>query len=169
MRKLILISVVFVTSIALPVTPGAAQSSASTKLEGIIDDYSDVTNAAGAWHIVGEWSADIKGNSGKVDFVASLTMKRATSGASPHTHHIGLFGGTVTELPNGLAFSGPAAMTGNGALAAFSGSLVLIEVTGDAAVVPFANIRITFGGGAAGHFGADPVDGVVTIRAAKLD
>ena len=164
MRSLILIAVVLVTSIALPATPGAAQSSASTKLEGIFDDYSDVANTAGAWHIVGEWSANIKGKSDKVDFVASLTMKRATSGASPHTHHVGLFDGTVTEIANGLAFTGQATITGNGALAAFSGSPVRIEVTGDPAVIPHASVRIIFSGGAVGHFGADPVDGVVTIR-----
>src|SRR3954447_20763069 len=114
MRKLILVSVLFVAGIAFPVTPGAAQSSAPTKLEGIFDDYSDVANAAGAWHIVGQWSADIHGKSGTVDFVASVTMKRATSGASAHTHHIGLFGAAVTELPNGISISGQATITGNG-------------------------------------------------------
>ena len=93
-----------------------------------------------------------------------MTLRGEAAQRSTHVSLTETLECTVTELANGVAFSGQATITGNGALAAFSGSPVLIEVTGDPAVVPHASVRITFSGGAAVHFGADPVDGVVTIR-----
>jgi len=38
-----------------------------------------------------------------------------------------------------------------------------IDITG-ASLVPYSNVKLTFGGGAIGHFGDQPIDGVVTIR-----
>ena len=165
MHSTILIRTAMVVTIALA-TAGlaAAQSNAPTKLEGVINDYTDVTSASGPWHITGDWSAQLKGNSGKVDFVASLTMIRSTSGGAPHTHHIGLTDGVVTAVANGYRISGQAAITSNGALAGFTGSQIDIELTGGTAL-PFSNVKITFGGaGAIGHFGDLPLDGVVTLR-----
>jgi len=142
----------------------AAQSAAPTKLEGVINDYTDVASASGPWHITGDWSAELKGHSGKVDFVASLAMIRSTSGGAPHTHHIGLTDGQVTAIPNGYRISGQAAITSNGALAGFTGSQVDIELTGGT-FLTFSNVKITFGSaGAIGHFGDLPLDGVVTVR-----
>jgi hypothetical protein len=138
-----------------------AQSSAPTKLEGLIDDYTDVANAVGAWHIVGEWSAHRQGNSGKVDFVANLSMVRV-SGGSPHTHHLGLFGAEVTVTPTGYLITGRPALTTNGNMA-FAGSQVSIELSGGNAV-PTSNVKVTLTGPAAGHFGELPLDGVVTIN-----
>ncbi len=161
----ILVRVAMVITIALAtVSQAAAQSAAPTKLEGVINDYTDVASASGPWHITGDWSAQLKGHSGKVDFVASLTMIRSTSGGSPHTHHIGLTDGQVTAIPNGYRISGQAAITSNGALAGFTGSQIDIELTGSTAL-KFSNVKITFGGaGAIGHFGDLPLDGVVTVR-----
>jgi hypothetical protein len=137
-----------------------AQAPASEKFEGIVNDY--YTDGGGTWHIAGVWSAEIKGKSGKSDFVASIAMVR-TTGASPHTHHVGLFDATVLPAAGGSGYviEGAATITGNGTLAGFSGSTVKVELTGGTAVLP-SNLKITFQGGAAGHFGADPVDGVVT-------
>jgi hypothetical protein len=58
-------------------------------------------------------------------------------------------------------------LTSNGSLAAFSGSLVDIEITGSRAV-PFANVAVTFGGAAAGHFGPQPIKGVVMCGRAAV-
>jgi hypothetical protein len=140
-----------------------AQSSAPTKLEGVINDYTDATSASGPWHLVGEWSVRVKGSSGKADFAVSLTMVRSANGGSPHTHHIGLHDAEVTLLPNGYRLTGPGVMTSNGATAGFTGSEVVIDIVGNTAV-PLANVKILFGGAAVGHFGDQPLDGVVTVR-----
>ena len=165
MHSTILFRAAMVVTIALAsMVPAAAQSNAPTKLEGVINDYTDVASASGPWHITGDWSAQLKGHSGKVDFVASLAMIRSTSGGSPHTHHVGLTDGQVTAIPNGYRISGQAAITSNGALAGFTGSQIDIELTGSTALT-FSNVKITFGGaGAIGHFGDLPLDGVVTLR-----
>jgi hypothetical protein len=153
-------SLVFMFALA-SVSAAWAQSSAPTKLEGVINDYTDVANAAGPWHITGDWSAHRQGNSGKVNFVASLTMIRV-SGGSPHTHHLGLFGADVAVTPTGYLITGQPALTTNGN-AAFAGSQVAIEISGGNAV-PSSNVRISFSGPAAGHFGELPLDGVVTVN-----
>ena len=165
MYRAILIRAAWVVTIALAAAgQAAAQSNAQTKVEGVINDYTDVASASGPWHITGDWSAHLKGNSGKVDFVASIAMIRSTSGAAPHTHHIGLTDGTVTAVANGYRISGTAVITSNGTVAGFSGSQIDIEITGGTALT-FSNVKITFGGaGAIGHFGDLPLDGVVTVR-----
>jgi hypothetical protein len=164
MHSTILVRAAMVVTIALAViVPAAAQSNAPTKLEGVINDYTDTASASGPWHITGDWSAHLKGHSGKVDFVVSLSMVRSASGGSPHTHHVGLTDGQVTAIPNGYRISGQAVITSNGALAGFTGSPVDIDLTGSTAL-PFSNVKITFGGGATAHFGELPLDGVVTVR-----
>jgi hypothetical protein len=140
-----------------------AQSSAPTKLSGVINDYTDAASPSGPWHLVGEWSVRVKGSSGKADFAVSLTMVRSASGSSPHTHHIGLSDAEVSELPNGFRLTGPAVITSNGATAGFTGSDVVIDIVGNTAL-PFANVKILFGGAAVAHFGDQPLDGVVTVK-----
>jgi hypothetical protein len=77
-----------------------------------------------------------------------------------HTHHIRLTDGDVTTLANGHRISGTASFTVNGSLAGFTGSPVDIEISGGSAVSP-SNVAVTFGGAAASHFGAQPLNGVV--------
>jgi hypothetical protein len=163
MHSTISVRIAIVAIALAAAAPALAQSAAPTKLEGVINDYTDVASASGPWHITGDWSAQLKGHSGKVDFVASLAMVRSTSGGSPHTHHIGLTDGQVTVIPNGYRISGQAAITSNGGLAAFTGSPVNIELTGGTAM-PFSNVKVTFGGGAIAQFGDLPLDGTVTVR-----
>jgi hypothetical protein len=153
-------SLVFMFALA-SLSAAWAQSSAPTKLEGVINDFTDVTNAAGAWHITGDWSAHRQGNSGKVDFVASLAMVRV-NGSSAHTHHLGLFGADVAVTPTGYLITGQPALTTNGN-AAFAGSQVTIEISGGN-LVPASNVKITLTGPAAGHFVDLPLDGVVTVN-----
>ena len=143
---------------------GSAQSAAATRLQGTFSDFSDIANASGAWHMTGEWSVDIKGASGKADVVININMMRATSGGSPHTHHVALLNATVNETATGYTITGAAAITSNGALAGFTGSPITVEISGSPAVVPSSNFKVTFGGGAVSHFGTDPIDGVVTLR-----
>jgi hypothetical protein len=71
--------------------------------------------------------------------------------------------GEPTAIDNGVRIVGTAAITTNGSLAGFTGSPVAIELTGGSALV-FSNFKITFGGGAIGHFGPDPIDGVVSLK-----
>jgi hypothetical protein len=140
---------------------------------GLINDHT--TLGAGAWEIHGSWALHLKGQSGKADFDAALTMERSdywfvvTPGAdpnsvpsrNPHTHHIAVVDGAVTPIAGGFRVTGPAVITGNGATPPFGpSSAVIVDVTG-ADLVPFSNITVTFTGDAAKHFGTQPVSGVV--------
>lgn len=157
-------SLVLVTAVlALGAQPFAQQSPPS-RVDGVINDYTADLDGQGPWHIVGDWSLAVKGQSGLVDFVASLTMVRSTNEArASHTHHVGIINGDAVPIANGYRITGNAIITGNGATAAFSGSRVDVEITG-AGLLPLANAKVTFGGAAVGHFGDQPLDGVVTIR-----
>jgi len=141
---------------------GLAQGQQDLRFDGVVNDYTANFDGNGAWHITGEWTMFVKGNSGKGTFSAGFTMARAAAEPrSFHTHHVTLEDGTVTVLPNGYRISGTAAMAGNGGLAGFTGSPVTVEITGGNAV-RFSNIAITFGGGAVNHFGSGTIKGVVT-------
>ena len=142
-------------------SPALAETPIRTKLTGLIHDYTPALDASGAWQVVGDWSLTVNSASGKVDFVASLSMVRSDNTArAAHAHHMRVSDGYVTALANGFRISGTASFTSNGSLAAFSGSPVDIEITGSSAV-PFSNISVTLGGAAAGHFGSQPLEGVV--------
>jgi hypothetical protein len=142
---------------------GLAQASAQ-KFGGRINDYTAALDAGGPWHISGEWSLALKGDSGKGDFTVALSMVRSDNLVrSAHTHHVTLSDGDVTLLANGFRITGAAVMTSNGNTAGFSGSSVDIQVTGGSAL-PESNVTMTFGGAAATHFGDQPVHGVVTQR-----
>ncbi len=79
-----------------------------------------------------------------------------------HTHHVAMTDGQVTPIAGGYRISGTAAITSNGALAGFTGSPLDIEITGGSALN--FSIESTFGGSAVGHFGDQPIDGVVNFR-----
>ena len=141
---------------------GFAQGQRDLRYAGVVNDYTANFDGGGAWHIMGEWTVSVKGDSGKGTFSAGFTMARAAvEPRSFHTHHVTLEDGVVTVLPNGYRISGTAAMAGNGGLASFTGSPVTVDITGGNAV-PFSNLAITFGGGAANHFGTGTIKGVVT-------
>lgn len=141
---------------------GLAESQPQMKLGGLINDYTPVLDAAGPWQVVGSWSLELEGSSGRGDFSVALSMVRADNlTRSSHTHHVSVIDGEVTTLPNGYRITGSGVMTGNGNLAGFSGSPVTIDITGGNSVA-YSNISVTFGGGAVGHFGSEPLDGVVT-------
>jgi hypothetical protein len=159
------------TSSTLAQTPDRPES---TTLSGFINAYS-AQSGGGPWEIRGEWSLKLHGQSGKADFSAVLTMVRsdywvlgnpagltnpALRGA--HTHHVAMVDGTVTPIANGFELNGPIMVTGNGNQAPFAAPTLQVDVTGGQAVA-FSNIALTFGGGAASHFGTYPLTGVVRL------
>jgi hypothetical protein len=157
--------------LVLAVSIGAlAQTPKQVKFSGLFNDYTPAS-VGGPWQVCGYWSLKMKGESGKADFSAALTMVRSDLGVadlnSPaarnaHTHHITLVNGTVTPLANGFRVSGPATITGNGNYPPPFGpsSSLQIDIIGGNSVA-FSNIKLTFEGDAAGHFGPQPVNGVV--------
>jgi hypothetical protein len=156
---------VIVTALTAAMTLGSqvlAQTPPQTRLKGVIHDYTASLDAAGPWQVAGHWTLDVNTASGKVDFLAALTMARSDNATRmAHTHHIQLSDAQVTATANGYRITGTASFTLNGSLVVgFTGSPVEIEITGGADV-PYANVVITFGGAAATHFGPQ-VRGVVT-------
>lgn len=143
---------------------GLAAGPRELRLGGLVNDYTADFDGAGAWHIAGEWSMQVNGDSGKGTFSVGFTMARAAGEPrSFHTHHVTLDGGEVTALANGYRITGTAVMTGNGNLAGFSGSPMTVDLTGGNSL-PFSNLSITFFGGAANHFGTGTIKGIVTKR-----
>lgn len=140
--------------------PGAASHSsrcADSRFTAALD-------AAGPWEISGEFSLALNAATRKVELTGTLSMVRAnTEPRSSHTHHLRMVDGEPSAIDNGVRIVGTAAITTNGSLAGFTGAPVVIELTGGSALV-FSNFKITFGVPAAGHFGPDPIDGVVSLR-----
>lgn len=146
---------------------------------GLINDYSPASvSPLGPWEVRGAWSMTWRKYIGTTDFSAALTMERSdywvlTNSAdvdnpslrTQHTHHLTLVGGTVTPIANGFRVTGPVVVTGSGNPAPFGpDSTLQIDVTGGS-LVTYSNIKLTFGGDAAAHFGTQPLNGVV--RSAK--
>lgn len=154
---------------------GAFAQSATVKLSGVINDYtpSNVT-PAGPWEIRGDWSLQYKTAVAQANFTAALTMVRSdywvTQNSStvddpsqrvPHTHHITLINGTVTAITNGFEVTGVATVTASGNPPPFGSSIpIVIDITGGSSVT-YSNIKLTFGSPADGHFGMEPLEGVV--------
>ena len=143
---------------------GLAQVPAPARVEGLIHDFTADLDTAGPWLIVGPWSLAVTTQTGRVEFLAALSMVRSDNPArQAHTHHVAMNDGQVTPLANGYRITGNAMITSNGATAGFSGSPVVIEITGGNAVT-LANLKVTFGGSAVAHFGDQPLEGVVNFR-----
>lgn len=137
------------------------------RLSGLINDHT--AQLAGAWEIHGQWSMSVSGDSGSANFSAILTMERSdlyvlTTGdptRTAHTHHITLANATVAPIAGGFEVTGLADITANGNPAPLPPPLQLtIDITGGTEL-PYSNIKITFGGGAANHFGTQALSGVV--------
>jgi hypothetical protein len=142
---------------------------------GLINDHT--VPGAGSWELHGVWTLDIRGESGKADFTAALTMERSDyfflvpPGGDPsklaarnaHTHHIAVTAGLVTFIPNGFRVIGPATVTANGATPTTFGtnSTLQVDVTGGNLVM-YSNIALTFSGDAVTHFGSEPLAGVAS-------
>lgn len=168
------------------VPAASAQQAQPVQFSGQINDFTpaDTATGGGPWEAHGTWSLQLIGTSGKANFSAALTMERSDEGVTlnggdfndpgarhGHTHHVMLVGGDVTPLSNGFRVTGLATVTGNGnAPPDFSqDSHLQIDVVGGT-LVTYSNIKLSFldpSGNvftcncAAGHFGTQPLNGVV--------
>jgi hypothetical protein len=138
---------------------GQGRAQNDNHLGGLIHHYADAP-ASDPWHLSGQWSARLQGESGNADFTAAISMVKSDNASrQPHTHHITLTGGHVTSIPNGIRIAGMATVTGNGN-PSFTDPLT-VEITGGSAVT-YSNISVAFSSTAGiGHFGAAPLRGVV--------
>src|SRR5437867_7473062 len=94
-----------------------ADTEVRKRFAGVINDYTATLDSGGPWHVSGEWSLSLEGDSGKGNFSAALGMVRAENPArAAHTHHVTLVDGEVTLLANGFRISGAAEITSNGNL-----------------------------------------------------
>jgi hypothetical protein len=177
-RKSMMWALRIIGVVALAVSLGAlAQSPSPMHLSGLINDYTpehdNNGNVVGPWEVRGEWTMNLQGDSNTANFSAYLTMERSDywtenfgnldtpSSRNPHTHHISMAGGVVAPIAHGFSVTGPITVTGNGN-AAFPGSSLEVDITGGDAVA-HSNITLKFTGGAAGHFGSQPIHGVVAF------
>jgi hypothetical protein len=142
------------------------------RLDGVINDFSPRSTAPNGPYLVnGPWSIQFR-PTGTADLTASLTMVRSdlwfveTAGDAEsqaarnfHSHHLRMTNVPVTFANNTVTLSGPVTITGNGSQV-FPGSTLGVVITGGS-TFGLSNIKLTFGGPAAGHFTTQPYDGVV--------
>jgi hypothetical protein len=150
---------------------------------GLISDYTPVSGVAGPWEMRGEWSLSLDSESATANFSATLNMTHSdywvvmnpgaaddnsSAGRHPHTHHIALTHAKVTPLATGgFEVTGPALVTVDGNAAPFmpkctsmTPCTLTVDITGGT-VVALSNLTMTFVGPPTGHFGAQPIHGVV--------
>jgi hypothetical protein len=138
-------------AVAVLALAASAQAQAPTPdhFSGLINDYTPATGVAGPWELHGAWSLKLKGESGKADFSAILTMEHddywvlanpttppATptvdnpGARSPHTHRIIMTDAQVSYDPSvcpanspattvRFVVTGPADIAANGSSAPF--------------------------------------------------
>jgi len=164
-----------------------AQDLRPVHFSGVINDYSPSTVSGGPYEIRGDWSLDVKG--GTASFSADLNMETSDYGItgatqvdpanpatrSPHTHHISMTNMTVSydtsvcpansppTTVSGLVVNGTATTTGNGGPATFEskGASTLQVCLMGGSEVAFSNVTLVYSGPATGHFGTQPIHGVV--------
>lgn len=145
------------TILVLLVGTGAlAQAPLPDHLSGIISDYTPLIstlNPTGPWEMHGHWTLHVKGDSGKADFSAFLTMELSDAGVaaagknlvdptsrSAHTHHIVMADATVSSDPSDTS-SCPAASPANTPKFVVSGTANFISGNGNSA--PFEKLGPT--------------------------
>ena len=173
---------------AIALVRAQAQDSRLVHFSGVINDYSPSTVPGGPYAIRGDWSLDVQ-RGGTANFSADLNMETSDYGISdatgvdpanpatrmPHTHHISLTNATVSydtsvcpanspaTTVSGLVVTGKASTTANGGPAPFdptSSSTLQVCIMGGAEV-NFSNLTLVYSGPATGHFGAQPIHGVI--------
>jgi hypothetical protein len=153
------------------------------RFSGQINAYTPTTTKAptGPYEIRGSWSLNLKREGTKADFSAAVNMILSdgwvlTNSTVPpnfdpstrnaHTHHITMTDAEVTKLPNNvIQVSGTATVTLNGGPTPFAQqSPLTVVITGGGTGpddVEYSNVTLTFTGAASGHFGTEPLPGVV--------
>lgn len=155
---------------------------------GLLNDHgpSAPAVAGGPHEMRAKWSLDVDERHGTARFSTAMDMQKsdfgitqgtvnkddpATRGA--HTHHISMTDGVVTldwparcpalapAATEGFAITGTVFVTSNGAAVPFGNpSPVTICVLGGSSV-KYSNVTFTIGKPASGHFGTQPIHGVV--------
>lgn len=167
-----------------------AQDRPPEHLSGVINDYTPISGGTTAWEVRGPWNLNLKGESGKADFSAALTMELSVLGQSAanvsaasltqHTHHItmkdaGVSFQTVetTACPtfnpptsgSVLVVTGDASVTANGNVVTpfdpSGGTSQLTVCISGGPNVPYANVTLQFSKPASMHFGSQAIHGVV--------
>src|SRR5580704_1305089 len=178
---------------AMALVRAEAQDLRPVHFSGLINDYSPSTSPGGPYEIRGDWSLDVVG--GTANFSADLNMETSDYGItgatqvdpanpatrSPHTHHISLTNGTVSyntstcpansppTTVSGVMVSGTATTSGNGGPASFESkgpSTLQVCIMGGSEVT-FSNVTLVYTGPATGHFGSQPIHGVVRSVSTK--
>jgi hypothetical protein len=177
-----------IISLAVAAGPARAQDLRRVHFAGLINDYSPSNETGGPYEIRGQWSLDID-RTGTASFTADLNMETSDYGItsatqvdptnpatrSPHTHHITITNASVSydlsvcpanspaTTSQGVVVSGTATTTGNGGPASFESkgaSTLQVCITGGSEV-QFSNVTLVYTGPATGHFGPQPIHGVV--------
>ena len=187
-------------------TAALAQPRSPNHLNGTFSDFTplmSMANPTGPWEMRGQWSLDLKGDSGTANFSAYMAMglsdywiwitnSDATNPAirSPHTHHILMTDATVSTDPSDTGRC-PATSPANSVRFVVNGTAVFVSGNGNAAPfekkgpttlqvcvsggtdgqseVDFSNVSLVFAGPATGHFGTQPIHGVVAFVVPGLD
>ncbi len=172
---------------AITLAPAQAQDVRPVHFSGVINDYTPSTVSGGPYEIRGDWSLDVVG--GSANFSADLNMETSDYGITdttkvdptnpatrnPHTHHISVTNATVSydtsvcpaNTPattfSGLVVTGTATTAANGGPAPFDskGSSTLQVCIMGGAEVSYSNVTLVYVGPAIGHFGTQPIHGVV--------
>ena len=174
---------------AMPAGGIQAQDLRPVHFSGVINDYSPSTVSGGPYEIRGDWSLDVQRESGTANFSADLNMETSDYGISdatavdpanpatrsPHTHHISLtnapFSYDTSVCPanspattvSGLVVTGKEITTANGGPSPFdpnNTSTLQICIMGGPQI-NFSNLTLVYSGPATGHFGTQPIHGVV--------
>jgi hypothetical protein len=173
--------------VAITLAPAQAQDVRPVHFSGVVNDYTPSTVSGGPYEIRGDWSLDVVG--GSANFSADLNMETSDYGISDatkvdptnpatrnaHTHHISVTNATVSydtsvcpaNTPattlSGLVVTGTATTAANGGPAPFDskGSSTLQVCIMGGAEVSYSNVTLVYVGPATGHFGTQPIHGVV--------
>lgn len=157
--------------------------------KGSISDYTPSTVSGGPYQLGGRWSVDVQ-RTGEGAFSADLTMETSDYGISdstavdpanpgtrsPHTHHISLTNAVVSYDPSvcpsnsppttgsAVVLTGTATISANGGPAPFAanGPSGLQACVMGGTETNFSNLTLVFTGAATGHFGSQPIHGVVS-------
>jgi hypothetical protein len=179
-----------IIALAVAAGPARAQDLRRVHLAGLINDYSPSNETGGPYEIRGQWSLDID-RSGAFSFSADLNMETSDYGITdatkvdptkpptrdPHTHHISITGAAVSydtsvcpantppTTGSGIVITGTAITSANGGPAPFDAkgsSNLQVCITGGTEV-GFSNVTLVYTGPATGHFGTQPIHGVVNV------
>src|SRR5579863_4594974 len=171
-----------------------AQDIRPVRFAGVINDYSPSTVPGGPYEIRGDWAVVLQRN-GTASFSADLNMETSDYGITgatqvdpanpatrnPHTHHLSMTDATVSydtsscpannppTTSSAFVVTGTVTTTGNGGPAAFEAkgpSTLQVCIMGGSQVF-YSNVTLVYTGPATGHFGTQPIHGVV--RAASIN